>query len=168
MRARTGPSAFALRGLCLPAVARAGALALVLVAAACSHPAPDATPEGALRTWLERMEASEDDSSASREAYQLLGPAARANLEERARRASQAQGRRAEPYDMLATGRFGLKFRPKSMHATIVGEQATVDVIGADPSTEHATVRCVREPAGWRVEPDLPDVAALPKRGDGG
>jgi hypothetical protein len=143
-------------------------LSLALACAACSHPAPDATPEGALRTWLERMEESQDDSSASREAYVLLGPAARANLEERAKRASQAQGRRAEPHEMLATGRFGLKFRPKSMHASVVGDQATVEVIGADPSTEHATVRCVHEPAGWRVEPGLPDVTALPKRGDGG
>ena len=40
---------------------------------------PDATPEGAVRTWLERMEESEDDPSAGREAYALLGPTARAD-----------------------------------------------------------------------------------------
>ena len=148
----------------LPLLAGTVPLAIALLLGGCSHPAPDATPDGALRTWLERMEESEDDPAAGREAYALLGPQARANLEERARRASQAQGRRAEPYEMLAGGRFGLKFRPKSMHASGVGDQATVEVIGAEPAMEHATVRCARETAGWRVEPELPEIAILPKR----
>jgi hypothetical protein len=143
-------------------------IAALAMAVSCSHPAPDATPEGALTLWLERMEESRDDPAASREAFLLLGPATRANLEERALRASEAQGRRAEPYEMLAPGRFGLKFRPKAKHASIVGDQATVEVVGADPSTEHATVRCVREAGGWRVEPELPEPTPLPKRTGGG
>lgn len=147
-------------------------LVAVVVAAAplasCSRPAPDATPDGALRLWLDRMEDSEEDPAASREAYELLGPSARANLEERAARASHVRGRRAEPYQLLAEGRFGLRFRPKSMRATAVGDQATVEVVGANPVSEHATVRCVHEVAGWRVEPGLPELAPLPMRGDGG
>ncbi len=144
-----------------------GCVLAAALALGCSHPAPDATPEGALRTWLEKMEESLDDPTTTRDAYELLGPAARANLEERARRASQVRGRRAEPYEMLAAGRFGLRFRPKSMQASVVGDQATVEVIGADPASERATVRCVREPAGWRVEPEMPAVGPLPTRGGG-
>jgi hypothetical protein len=146
----------------------AAVIAALAMTLSCSHPAPDATPEGAVTLWLERMEESRDDPMASREAFLLLGPATRANLEERALRASQAQGRRAEAYEMLAPGMFGLKFRPKTKRASIVGDQATVEVVGADPSTEHASVRCVRESAGWRVEPELPEPTALPRRTDGG
>ena len=80
-----------------------------------------------------RMEASDDDAQAIREAYALLGPAARANLGERAERASRLEGHRVEPWDMLAEGRFGLKFRPKSMVSHIEGDVATVSVTGDEP-----------------------------------
>jgi hypothetical protein len=130
----------------------------------CSRSAPDATPEGAVRLWLDRMEASTDDPHAMRDAYELLGPVARANLEERARRTSQLQGHHVDPPEMLAEGRFGLRFRPKSMRASVVGDRATVDVLGSDPTTQHASVRCVHEQTGWRVEPELPEPVAAPKR----
>jgi hypothetical protein len=138
-------------------------LAVLLTSLACSRPAPDATPEGALRTWLEHMEGSQDDPRDAREAYRLLGPTARANLAERAARASQMQGRRTEPYELFAAGFFGLKFRPETMRATVSGDQATVEVTG-DHGAEHASVTCVREGAGWRVEPDLPPPADRPMR----
>lgn len=133
------------------------ALAIVaLLAAACSRPAPDATPDGVVRLFLEKMEVSSENARAIREAYALLGPDARKNLEERARRTGQLQGKRVEAYQMLAEGRFGLRFRPKTMKPNVTGERATVDVYGDDPR-EHATVRCVHEPGGWRVEPELPE-----------
>ncbi len=144
------------------------ALSASALCAACSHPAPDATPDGAVREWLDHMEDSQDDPAASREAYALLGPQARANLEQRAARSSQLQGRRTEPYEILAEGRFGLKFRPKSMKPTAMGDEASVLVLGADPATEHATVKCVHEEGGWRVEPGLPEVSPLTMRPDGG
>jgi hypothetical protein len=137
-----------------------------LGAAGCSHPAPDATPDGAVRAWLERMEATDDDPRALRDAYALLGPTARGNLDERARRASQVEGHRVEPWDMIAEGRFGLKFRPKVMVAHVQGDTATVDVTGDEPA-ERARVTCVRAegpPPGWRVEPELPPVPQLPQR----
>lgn len=143
------------------------AVAWSLLAAACTRALPDATPDGAVRTWLEKMEASAEDPRAIREAYNLLGPAARANLEERARRTSQLQGRRVEPWQMLADGFFGVRFRPKSMKANIVGDVATVEVLGNDPPHERASVRCVREAGGWRVEPELPDVAPPSRRDKG-
>jgi hypothetical protein len=137
----------------------------LLLLLACTRALPDATPEGAVRTWLEKMETSAEDPRAIREAYNLLGPAARANLDERARRTSQLQGRRVEPWQMLADGFFGVRFRPKSMKANVVGDLATVDVVGNDPAVDRATVRCVHEAGGWRVEPELPDVTPPSRRG---
>jgi hypothetical protein len=141
--------------------------ALLALLAACSRGAPDATPEGAVRLWLEKMESASDDSRAMREAYLLMGPRARANLKERADRASRGQGRRFEPHEMLAEGRFGLRFRPKAMSSRIEGDHAFVDVRGEGPD-ETATVHLTREEGGWRVEPDLPEVAQPARRGDGG
>jgi hypothetical protein len=133
----------------------------------CSRSAPDATPEGVVRLWLEKMESAADDGRAIKEAYALLGPRARANLKERAERASRGQGRRFEPHEMLAEGRFGLRFRPKAMSAKIEGDDGWVDVKGDGPD-EHATVKCTREGGAWRIEPDLPDVLAPTRRTDGG
>jgi hypothetical protein len=140
---------------------------IALVVAACSRAAPDATPEGAVRAWLEKMETAEGDARAMREAYQLMGPRARANLKERAERASRGQGRRYEAYEMLAEGRFGLRFRPRAMTARTSGDEALVDVRGEGPD-EHATVKCTREAGAWRIEPELPDVAQPLRRPDGG
>jgi hypothetical protein len=134
---------------CVPLV-----LALVL---GCSRPPPDATPDGALRLFLDDMDIAGDDMSAMHRAYDLLGPAARANLAERARHTSQLQGRQVQPPDMLAAGLFGLAFRPKVMRPTVVGDRATVEVFGEDPQGEHASVVCVREGRSWHVEPGLPE-----------
>jgi hypothetical protein len=139
----------------------------MLLVSACSRVAPDSTPDGAVRLWLEKMEAAAEDPRAIKDAYALLGPAARANLAERARRTSQLQGRRVEPWQMLADGHFGLRFKPKAMKASTVGDRATVDVTGNDPASEHASVRCVREGGAWRIEPEIPELIVQPRR-DGG
>lgn len=133
--------------------------------AACSRAPADATPEGALRTWIDKMEIGAEDPDAMREAFRLLGPRARANLKERAERASRGQGRRYEPYEMLAAGRFALNFRPKSMASRIQGDHAVVDVRGEGPD-EHAEVQSVREADGWRLEPELPELTT-PLRTEG-
>jgi len=142
-------------------------LALLALVVACSHPSADATPDGAVRQWLDRMEASSDDPHAIREAYDLLGPKARATLVERAKRTSQLQGRRYEPWQMLAAGRFGMRFRPKSMKALVADNHATVQVFGDEPDSERASVPCVLEGAAWRVEPELPAMFTLPPREGG-
>lgn len=129
----------------------------------CTRPPPDSTPEGAVHEWLESMEATGADDHATRDAYALLGPAARANLAERAERTSLLTGRRVEPHEMIAPGRFGLRFRPRAMKAHVTDDRATVDVLG-EGRDERASVRCVREGAGeaavWRVEPELPEPLA--------
>lgn len=157
--------------------ARRGARLALLVAmvstslsasvSACSRPGPDATPEGVVKAFVDKMESSESDARAVKEAYAFLGPRARQNLKGRAERASRGQGRRTEPWEMLAEGRFGLKFRPKAMTSRVQGDEAWVDVVG-ESADERATVHCAREGAAWRVEPDLPDPAPPTKRGDGG
>jgi hypothetical protein len=139
----------------------------LLIVSACSRAPQDATPEGVVKLWLERMETSTDDPRASHDAYLLLGPRARANLEERADRASKMQGRQATAEQMLAQGRFGLKFRPKSMTSSIHGTDATVDVVGSDAANEHAVVQCDQENGAWKIEPDLPEVAQLHRQNDG-
>ncbi len=123
-------------------------VALTLAFGACSRAPPDATPEGAVRAWLDHMEGSLGDPKEAREAYRLLGPTARANLEERAARASQMQGRRTEPYELFAAGRFGLKFRPRVMKSTVSGDRATVDVTGDPRQLERASVVCIRQGGG--------------------
>lgn len=140
---------------------------LLLFVVACSRPAPDGTPDGVVRLWLEKMETAAEDTRAMKEAYGLLGPRARANLKERADRASRGQGRRFEPYEMLAEGRFGLRFRPRTMTAHIDGDDAVVDVAG-EGADEHAQVKCKKEGIAWRIEPDLPDVITTTRHLDGG
>jgi len=152
----------------MTARARLVSLAWIAGVVACSHPIPNATPEGAVRAWLEHMEDSVGDPSEAEEAFALLGPRARQNLAARAARASQVEGRRAQAFEMLAEGHFGLKFRPKTMHATVTGSEAIVEVTGDDPGAESARVVCVREGNGWRVEPELPEIAAPMRRRDGG
>ena len=110
-----------------------------------------------MHLFLDEMEAASDDAREARHAYDLLGPSARANLKERARRTSRLQGRQVQPWDMVAAGRFGVAFRPKIMRSKVVGDRASVEVLGAEPQSEHATVVCVREAGGWRIEPELPE-----------
>ncbi|MBK6693311.1 MAG: hypothetical protein IPG50_14050 [Myxococcales bacterium] len=146
-------------------IALAAAFALI----GCARQAADATPEGAVHLWIERAEASLEDRRAAREAYALLGPVARANLEERALRASRGQGRRVEPHEMLAEGRFGLRFRPKTMSATFLGPDDAVVHVRGSGAEEHASVRCHRENGtSWRIEPGLPALSASPRRDDAG
>lgn len=145
---------------------RAFVVLLGFAAVACSRSAPDSTPEGALRLFIEKMETSSDDPTAMKEAFALLGPHARANLKERAERASRGQGKRFEPHQMLAEARFGLRFRTRTMTTRVEGDEAYVEVMGEGPD-EKATVKCVRENGAWRVELDLPDVNK-PERRDGG
>jgi hypothetical protein len=148
-------------------IARLVLVLTLLFGAACSRPPPDGTPEGVVRLWLEKMETASEDSRAMKDAYGLMGPRARANLKERADRASRGQGRRYEPYEMLAEGRFGLRFRPRAMTTHIEGDDAVVDVDGERPA-EHAQVKCVREGQLWRIEPELPDVVVPTRQLDAG
>ena len=142
-------------------------IAASLLLASCTRTTPDATPDGALRLFLDRMEVATDDPRAMADAYDLLGKGAKKNLEERAERASLVEGKRIAPREMLASGYFGLRFRPKSMAVHVDGETATIAVTGSDPQ-ERAEVTCVKEGLVWRVEPELPALSLQQHRPDGG
>jgi hypothetical protein len=136
---------------------------LTIALAACSRPAPDATPEGAIKTWLEKMEAQVSDPAETKGAYAMLSKQTHQNLEKRAERASRIEGRRIEPQEMLAQGRFALRFAPRKFVTQTAGESATVEVSGDEP-TDHATLHCVKEGPAWRVDLALPELVDLPRR----
>jgi hypothetical protein len=114
---------------------------------------------------MQRVHGSPEDARA---AYELLSQAAKANLEERARRASAATGRKMEPEQMIVPSRFSLRFAPRQLTARIAGERAIVEAVGADPDVEHASIPCVLENGAWRVDLLLPALPPVERRPDAG
>src|SRR5882672_11109500 len=113
---------------------RWAALLFMLAAAACARKPPDLTPEGAVRDLLERIERvekrMETDPAEARAIYELMSSHTKSNLIERARRASTTSGREVPPEEMIAPGRFALRFEPRKWHARIADNRAVVDVTG--------------------------------------
>ncbi len=95
------------------------AFSLLVGMAGCARKAADLTPEGAVRDLLDRIDRVEADPVQARAVYELLSSRTKANLVERARRASTTSGRAVHPEEMLAPGRFSLRFEPRKMHARI-------------------------------------------------
>ncbi len=132
-------------------------LALLLVLGCSSEPT-DETPSGAVKLFLEAMTRSEWDESALRDAYALLSREARDSLADRARTATALAGRPFEPWQMLAQGRFHLRFSPRpthGMHEEIEGNRGTVIVTGGRDD-ERAEVPLVQEDGVWRIVLSLP------------
>jgi hypothetical protein len=136
-------------------------LATLLLAWACGSQPADATPDGALSSFLQALDRGAHDPEELREAYRLLDRRARDALRTRARKAETlAGGRHFEPWDMLAQGRFRLRFTPASrdsMQTRIDGDRAVVTVRGRS-SQKRAEVQMVRESGGWRVMLDVPEM----------
>jgi hypothetical protein len=146
----------------------AAGLMAIGVLSACQRKPPDLTPEGAVRELLDRLDRVETDPTEARTVYDLLSSQTRQNLIERARRASTTSGREIPPQDMLAPGRFSLRFEPRKMHTRVADERAVVDVTGIDPETDRAEVPCVREDGRWRIEIPLPPMTPVEKRPEPG
>lgn len=142
-------------------------LSLAIGIAGCDRD-PRSTPEEALAAWVAAMNASRTDISARRQAYDLLAQRARASLQERAARASQLSGLDIQPWEMLAPGRFALRFTfdPRRLRATITGHRAVVTVVG--PGGDRASVPMVREDGQWRVDLTLPPMQPTHADTDGG
>lgn len=158
-----------MHGVGVGRVGRRGALLAALgLLLSCSRQQPEETPEGVIRAWIELMQKAHGDPAANLAAYGLLSRDSQENLEERARRATAATGRTMPPQEMLVPSRFNLRFAPREMKARVAGDRAVVEVTGAEPTVEHATVRCVREDGRWRVELMLPPLPAIEKRPDAG
>lgn len=153
-----------------PALNRRAFVAATLVAAmgACSRRRPDAAPEAVVREWIDRMQRVHGSPEDARAAYELLSQAAKANLEERARRASAATGRKMEPEQMIVPSRFSLRFAPRQLTARVAGERAIVEAVGADPEQERASIPCVLENGAWRVDLQLPALSPVERRPDAG
>ncbi|HET9931044.1 MAG TPA: hypothetical protein VFQ35_10165 [Polyangiaceae bacterium] len=155
------------------AVASPNAVALVftfaLTLGACEREPVDARPEQVVQEFAQRMQRVHgDDPKSARAAYELLWVEARRNLAERAKRASAVAGRKIAPEEMLAPSRFSLKFVPKRYTSTIDGDWALVAVSGGGPDGPTHNVRCVREDGHWRVVLELPPLAPIQHRADGG
>ncbi|MEI8254997.1 MAG: hypothetical protein WCJ30_04930 [Deltaproteobacteria bacterium] len=132
------------------------------------HREPEDTPETVLSAWVSAMNASRSDVDARRRAYPLLSSRARDSLTERAARASQLSGRDVQPWEMLAPGRFAMRFAfdPDGLEARVEGEHATVTARGR--SGDHAEVPMVREQGHWRVDLTLPAMEPIQSVSDAG
>src|SRR5258705_13262555 len=145
-----------------------GALLLALVVSGCSRKPADLTPDGAVGELLDRIDRTEADPTEAHAAYELLSLRTKQNLVERARRASTTSGREVPPEEMLAPGRFSLRFEPRKMHVRVADDRAVVDVVGIDPDNDRAEVPCVLEEGRWRVEIPLPALTPMERRPDTG
>lgn len=129
---------------------------------ACGSPDADG-PAETLARFLETMERTNVNDVARKDAYALLDDAAQAALADRAKRAALVTGRPYTPWDMLAPGRFRMRFAPAErtgLHATVAGDHATVRVL-AEGGKEQANVPMLRQSGRWRVQlpigrPDKP------------
>ena len=138
------------------------------LACGCEREAVDARPEQVVEEFVQRMQRVHGDPKSARLAYELLWVEARRNLAERAKRASAVAGRELAPEEMLAPSRFSLKITPKRYSAVIEGDWALVTVSSESPNSLPHTLRCVREDGHWRVVLELPPLAPIQHRVDGG
>src|SRR5262245_14785758 len=129
----------------------------------CARQASDETPERAVQEFIDRMQRVHGDVLRSKDAYDLLAASARANLEERSRRASAALGRNVTPEEMLAPSRFYLSFQPRSWSTERGPDWAIVTAEGDSPS-QRKQIRCVLEQGRWKVMVDLPELPPLERR----
>lgn len=139
--------------------ARAATLAFVLAMAACARKPVDATPEGAVREFTERIARTGADPLAAKSAYELLSKGTQENLTERAHRYTAASGKHISPEEMIAPQSYLERFAPHDFKSKIVGGRALVTVTGAEP-TQVAEIQCVFQEGGWRLE--LPIPALMP------
>ena len=133
------------------------------VVTACDREPVDATPEGAVNEFLHRMASVHGEAEYSEAAFELLAPAAQANLEERAARATAVAGRYVAPHEMLVPSRFNLAFRPVEFSAEITGQWAIVTVTG-ETEQETASIRCEIVDGGWKIVIDLPPLPPIKYR----
>ena len=138
-------------------------LALVLLLGGCARQASDETPERAVQEFIDRMQRVHGDPARARDVYDLLAAPARANLDERARRASASNGRAVAPEEMLAPSRFYLSFQPRTWTSERGEDWAVVTAEGDSPE-QRKQIRCLREAGKWKVVIDLPELPPLERR----
>lgn len=120
-----------------------------------------AAPEDTLGEFLEAMDDSATDVGSLKRAYELLDDGAQSALLVRARKAKTLSGRAHEGWEMLAQGRFRLRFAPApgvGMRAAVKGDSAVVTVRGKREG-QLALVPMVRQEGRWRVALAIPPLA---------
>jgi hypothetical protein len=128
---------------------------------ACSSGDADSNPAEVLTRFLEAMDRSAIHEAALNDAYALLDEAAQRELSARASRTSSLSGRVFAPWEMIAQGRFRLRFAPAEhteLRATVTGDTAVVHM-KSDDARVQADVPLVREHGHWRVKLGLPELA---------
>lgn len=137
-------------------IALVGCALLMAAAHGCTDTVADG-PEATLSHFLDLMDRSRSDSRVLPEAFALLDQTTQDQLSERARRARTLAGRDFRPWEMIAQGRFRLRFAPApgGMEAQVDGDRASVRVRGAKPGQE-VDVPMVRQAGSWRVVLSLP------------
>jgi len=149
------------------AKANVWALCLVLTGTSCKNKSYDDTPEGVAREFLERMDRMQGDPGDARKTFDLLSQSSQTNLSARARRASAAMGRRLGPESMLVPSHFYPRFQPRQWVVKGGKPRATVEITGVEPATERASITCVLEDSGWRIDLEFPQLPAMEKRKEG-
>lgn len=139
------------------------AAGLFAISSACAQRSEEDSPERVAQEFIDRMQRVHGDPQKSKAAFDLLAAEARANLTERAERASAAVGRVVKPEEMLAPSRFYLSFQPRSWSTEQGAGWAVVTAVG-ESSSEQKQIRCLRENGEWKVVVDLPDVAPVEHR----
>ena len=147
-------------------LALAGLWPAAWLLSACRQEPSDVEPERLVADFIQRMQRVHGERKSARAAYDLLWADARRNLAERAKRASDVAGREIAPEEMLPPSRFSLHHKPRRYEARVDGDWAEVTVTGEDGSTNK--VKCVREDGNWRVVLELPPLAPIERRLDGG
>jgi hypothetical protein len=132
----------------------------------CEEEASDGEPDRVVAEFIQRMQRVHGERKAARAAYDLLWSDARRNLAERAKRASDVAGREIAPEEMLPPSRFSLHHKPRHYGMRVDGDWAEVTVTGEDAAIDR--VKCVREDGKWRVVLELPPLAPIERRLDGG
>lgn len=139
-------------------------MAMSVVLSGCNRKPFDATPEGVVREFLERMERVNGDPKDARAVFDLLSKQAQTNLSDRSRRASAAFGKRLGPEQMIAPSHFFPRFQPRHWTIRLRAHQATVELVGLDASNERAEILCINEEGRWRIDLQLPPLPPIERR----
>jgi hypothetical protein len=140
----------------------APALVCALLLGACQKETRELGPEAVVSEFISTMRRAHGDPADGERAAELLWEPARANLKERARRASALSGRELLPGEMIVPSWFALHVSPERIEARRDGEWAEVTVFGA--AEESVQMRCVLEEGNWRVALELPPLAPIRHR----
>jgi hypothetical protein len=145
------------------ALVLAVAIGVLTLLPGCGTRAANATPEGAVREFVERMRRVQGDPADAKAAFDLLSNSAKANLKARAERYSAASGKAIAPEAMIVPSFFLLRFEPERYYAKIAGTYALVEAQGLLPE-ERAQIPCVFEDEVWRLDLQIPPPAPIQTR----